>query len=225
MTVLYNPRIITNGLIFCLDAGNIKSYTGSGTTWTDLSSSSSVAFATLKNGPTFSNQNGGTIAFDGVDDYADGTSIGTIANAITLSVWVRHDTVPSATQRYLSVGATEFAVIRHDGVASAGQLHFYILTNNVFRNLRVNSQIAINTWYNMVATWNGTIMRLYKNGSQVGSFTPVSQPLTLSTTSYAISSPTESLDGNIAQVSVYDRALSGDEVITNFNALRGRFGV
>jgi hypothetical protein len=58
MGVAYNPRIVTNGLVLALDAGNTKSYPGSGTTWTDLSSSNS---GTLVNDPTFSDN---TFIFD-----------------------------------------------------------------------------------------------------------------------------------------------------------------
>ena len=69
MAISYNPRIVTDGLVLALDAGNPKSYPGSGTTWTDLSGNGNNG--TLTNGPTYSSANGGSIVFDGVDDYAE----------------------------------------------------------------------------------------------------------------------------------------------------------
>jgi hypothetical protein len=66
------PELVESGLIFALDAGNAKSYSGSGTTWTDLSPNSSSV--TLTNGPTYNSANGGCIIFDGVNDYAELTA-------------------------------------------------------------------------------------------------------------------------------------------------------
>ena len=65
------PDIIEDGLVLCLDAGNKLSYPGTGTTWTDLAGSNNV---TLTNGPVFGNNNGGSIGFDGSNDYAKNDS-------------------------------------------------------------------------------------------------------------------------------------------------------
>ena len=61
--------IITDGLVLYVDAGNTDSYPGSGTTWTDISTNSNNG--TLTNGPTFDSGDGGSIVFDGTDDYVD----------------------------------------------------------------------------------------------------------------------------------------------------------
>jgi len=68
--------VVTNGLVLALDAGISRSYSGIGTTWTDLSGNGKNA--TLINGPTYSSANGGSIVFDGSNDYAE------ISNASTL---------------------------------------------------------------------------------------------------------------------------------------------
>ena len=67
MGVLYNSRIVTDGLVLCLDAGDKMSYPGAGTTWTDLSKNKNNG--TLTNGPTFDSANGGSIVLDGTNDY------------------------------------------------------------------------------------------------------------------------------------------------------------
>jgi hypothetical protein len=64
----YGAPIITDGLVMALDAGNLVSYPGSGTSWKDLTINGNNS--TLYNGPTFSDVNGGVISFDGSDDYA-----------------------------------------------------------------------------------------------------------------------------------------------------------
>ena len=62
------PNIIEDGLVFAVDAANKKSYPGSGTTWADLAGSNN---GTLINGPTFDSGNGGSIVFDGTNDYSE----------------------------------------------------------------------------------------------------------------------------------------------------------
>ena len=62
-----SPPIVTDGLVLYLDAANTKSYPTTGTTWNDLLGA--ISGGTLINGPTFNSANGGSIVFDGVDDY------------------------------------------------------------------------------------------------------------------------------------------------------------
>ena len=69
MGLSHSPRIVTDGLVFCVDAGDKMSYPGAGTTWTDLSKNRNNG--TLTNGPTFNSANGGSIVFDGTNDYAN----------------------------------------------------------------------------------------------------------------------------------------------------------
>ena len=69
MGLSHSPRIVTDGLVFCVDAGDKMSYPGAGTTWTDLSKNRNNG--TLTNGPTFDSANGGSIVFDGTNDRVD----------------------------------------------------------------------------------------------------------------------------------------------------------
>ena len=68
MALIHSPKIVTDGLKYFLDAGNVKSYPGSGTTWRDLSGNGSNS--ELVNGPTYGSSNGGHIIFDGTNDYS-----------------------------------------------------------------------------------------------------------------------------------------------------------
>ncbi len=90
------PNIITNGLILELDAANRKSYPGSGTTWTDLSGNGNTG--TLTNGPTFSSANGGSIVFDGVDDYVNCGNASSLnferTNSFSFCFWIYPTTFP-----------------------------------------------------------------------------------------------------------------------------------
>ena len=80
MGLTHSPRIVTDGLVFCVDPANARSYPGTGTTLTDLKGSNN---GTLTNGPTFSSDNRGVFTLDGTDDYiavADSSENFTFAN-------------------------------------------------------------------------------------------------------------------------------------------------
>ena len=79
--------IVTDGLILYLDAANTKSYISGSTDWYDLTTYNNDG--TLTNGPTFSSTNGGSIVFDGVNDYVqvNNSDILNPTQTITLSVW------------------------------------------------------------------------------------------------------------------------------------------
>jgi hypothetical protein len=218
MATLYSPRIVTDGLVVCLDAGNRKSYPGSGTTWFDLSGNGSNG--TLTNGPTFDSANGGSISFDGVNDDVVGSTID-VTGQITVSAWINHNSITSGYKRYLML-SDETAVIRQD--TTAGQLQFYIRTSGTLRFLQVSNQLVANTWYYIVGTWNGTNMRFYRNAIQIASSNPGGTMASAQRT-YRVSADSESMNGRIALASVYNRGLTAAEVLQNFNATRSRFGV
>ena len=93
MATLYSPKIVTDGLVLCLDAGNNKSYPSSGTAWNDLSGNNNNG--TLTNGPTFTGSFGGSIVFDGTNDYVDLGNISQLkpTTQITVSAWVYRSTM------------------------------------------------------------------------------------------------------------------------------------
>ena len=219
MAYANGPQIVQNGLVLCLDAGNRKSYPSSGTAWNDLSGNNNTG--TLTNGPTFDSGNGGSIVFDGVNDFVTGSSAIGMTGQITVSAWVNHTAVTSGVKRYLTI-SDETAVIRQN--TTAGQLHFYIRTSGTLKGQLVAGQLVANTWYHIVGTWNGTNIRFYRNAIQIATSTP-GGTMTTTSQSYGVSSSTESMNGKISSVAVYNRALTAQEVLQNFNATRSRFGV
>ena len=86
MAFIHSPQIVTSGLVLSLDAGNTKSYPGTGTTWFDKSGN--TYNGTLTNGPTFNTANLGSIVFDGVDDYVTCGTIPFTSNTFTIEVEV-----------------------------------------------------------------------------------------------------------------------------------------
>jgi hypothetical protein len=86
MALQHSPRIVTDGLVLCLDAANPKSYPGSGITWGDVSGQNHTG--TLTFGPSYSVSNGGTISFDGSNDYVS-TTFNTALADFTICCWFR----------------------------------------------------------------------------------------------------------------------------------------
>ncbi len=223
-----------NGLVLCLDAGNAKSYPGSGTTWTDLSGNGRNG--TLANGPTYSSANGGSIVFDGTDDYVSKSSwINPPTNNFSIGCWVRFS--DNINDRYVLSfgrdigGSTGGLALIAYGFNAVSDFLFFECGSSVGR---VSSGIvpSLNIWYYITVTADGTSTKFYLNGelrntSSQGSGAIAPTP-TLSVGSYVNGSGTPSTffhSGNIAQVSIYNRALSASEIQQNFNALRGRFGI
>jgi hypothetical protein len=227
------PDIVENGLVLCLDAANKFSYPGTGTTWTDLSGNSNNG--TLTNGPTFSAGNQGSIVFDGTNDYVTKTSwISPPTNTFTIGCWVKFS--DNVNDRYLlSFG--------RDIGGSTGGLALFAYGFNAISDVlifefgsgigRVSSGIvpSLNIWYYLTVTADVTNVKFYLNGevkntSSQGSGAITSSP-TLSIGSYVNDSGTPGTyfyAGNIAQVSIYNRALSAAEVLQNYNATKSRFG-
>ena len=224
MSLFHSPRIVTDGLVLCLDAGNIKSYPGSGTTWTDLSGRRNNG--TLTNGPTYSSTNGGSIVFDGTNDYvtvgsSPYTGFGT--GDFTLECWVYMQVSGSMViydGRYSS-SATGFA-LSYDTVN--GLKVFYSGGNRI-----VGGTISANAWNHVAVAKVSGSTRLYVNGSQVGSTYADTNNYTSGAQNAFIGAGynlSAFWNGYMSTIKVYNgKGLTAQEIQQNFNALRGRFGI
>ena len=218
-----------NGLVLCLDAGNTKSYPGSGTTWTDLTGIGNNG--TLTNGPTYSSANGGAIVFDGTDDYVQ-----TIRNDITdnssfsLSCWFRITTLNNSFRPLIDCGNFGGGTAGYC-IAINNSNRLYVAVNAGF--VEISNSITTNTWYNVVATASfGTpySLNLYLNGILGTVNTSATTNALTNNSSFVrlaqnIVGGLIRFSGNIAQASIYNRALTAAEIQQNFNALRGRYGI
>ena len=124
MGLAHSPSIITQNLVLCLDAGNIKSYPGSGTTWTDVIGGDN---GTLTNGPTYSN---GNIVFDGVNDIVSSVSNLTLGGSFSISLWLKHSNANITQERYITLGSDRI-IIQED---TSSNLNVYV-TDGTQQNL------------------------------------------------------------------------------------------
>jgi hypothetical protein len=211
-------QIVTNGLIFNLDAANKDSYPGTGTAWYDLSGNNYNG--TLVNGPTFlPNQNGGIFNFDYVDDYVSiGNNLGS-PSTFTLSAWVRSSNI-SQPQNIFNGNPPFFLRITSSTIRCAVYTGTWIFVNG-------SITLSSNTWYNLVLTYDQSTVKGYVNGvldvNSVKTGTPIYGALnTLGFTTGGEDAPSVT---NIAVAQVYNRALSATEIAQNYNATKTRFGL
>ena len=225
-------RVVQSGLVLNLDAGVSASYPGSGTTWTNLlGAGNNGTFGASTAAPTYSSANGGAIVFDGTNDYVSAPAIN-LTTAGTISAWFfKTGTGTPDGGNVVDI----FSNINTGGTngwafglnTSTNKIDFYIANNGGFGVEDFSTQtISNNTWYNVVVTYNGSNKIIYINGVQDSTFASSVNGTTTTTWSIgARNTGVRNFQGNIPQVSIYNRALSAAEVAQNFSALRGRFGV
>ena len=221
-------EIVTSGLTLLLDAGFTPSYPKSGTSWTDLSFSGNNG--TLTNGPTFSSTNGGSIVFDGVDDYVQCAGSFPLTSA-TIITWIRRN------GSQLSFAGIFFT----RGGQSITGLNFYYDTNKIgyhwasgYWDFESNLTIPDLTWCMVALSVTSTAGILYlcqSSGITTATNTNSHPSIVLDNIKLAQDDtfPTFGIyrffKGNIAISQVYNRALSSNEITQNFNAQKGRFGL
>ena len=216
MGVLYNSRIVTDGLVLCVDAGDKMSYPGAGTTWTDLSKQGNNG--TLTNGPTFDSANGGSIVFDGTDDRISMNSIN-IGSIFTAFMWVKFKSNSYNTVLAGHVSNSDGGYIFY--VQNSNTI--YASTNGGYGNIS-NAGLVTDQWVLLTNVRTGTSASLYKNSIVLGSFTMGSDDNTLSSIG-SYSGGGYRLDGQIALTQIYNRALSAQEIRQNYKATKARFGL
>jgi len=222
------PKIVSDGLVLCLDAGNVKSYPGSGTAWNDLSGNNNTG--TLTNGPTFTGSFGGSIVFDGSNDYINLGNASNIISAsqsqISVNTWVKTNVVNQDKKILVNVtsGTNSITGIYFSIGPSPYNTYFGMTTSGGQTDAAYTQNISTTSYSNLCGTYDGSNIRLYLNGNLVAT---KSLTGTISNTGITrisgYDNNAEVWNGNIAQVSIYNRALSASEVLQNYNANKGRF--
>lgn len=238
MSYKNGPRIVTEGLMLHLDAANPKSYVGSGTNWTDLTKSENNA--TLVNGPAFSSSNGGSLSFDGINDYASLPTISSTTAGFSIAMWINASrwALPSCPCADVSgivdwsTGYWNYASV----YAGSGGPAFVIYNQSTSPvGVSVGFNVGgsdLNRWYYLVSTFgpspNG-VLKSYTNGAFIsqaslpgnnGDFTVTAAP---SIAAYNRHCGNCYLEAKLAQLSFYNRPLTSTEVLQNYNATKGRY--
>jgi hypothetical protein len=234
-------KIVTNGLVLALDAADKNSYPGSGTTWRDLSGNG--LNGTLTNGPTFNSANGGSIVFDGVDDYTNISYNSNLnASTWTLSVWFKLnpgyeelDTI--VTRTYYSPELTinyyiDCGLIAQNKFRIGSYKFSPVADQNITSSTTVTSTIG--KWTNIVGYRTSDFkVGVFVNGvfETESTFSSVDFSSTNINSGMTIGALSLSgvlgrfTNGTVANTQLYNRALSASEILQNYNAQKSRFNL
>ena len=219
MGAFAGPEVVEDGLVLCLDAGNPKSYPGSGTNVSDLSGNGNNG--TLVNGVGYVGTNGGSLSFDGVNDHIQ-TNLTTHYSQITLEAWARRND----TNNFRSLigkyrgdpPQTESYEILFNNIAG---IRFHVTTSSI----DFNNSTTTGIWYHVVGTYDGTTARIYLNGEAVASGARTAGENTVPFRIGASPRGANYMNGNISSAKIYNKALTASEIQQNFIATRSRFGI
>lgn len=249
MSTIGGPEIITDGLILHLDAANKKSYPGSGTTWNDLSGNGYDG--TLTNGPTFDSGNGGSIVFDGSNDYVEiPNNSGYATTSGSIEYWVN-----AVDQRgFILYGGTStsqnFYILHGNSTSGFADESIGLFARNTstlgyssyYRN--GESWLINEDWVQIVHTLDGISNKTYINGSSVSvtyvnpSISYTSTPSSTQTGFWLDTISTGALriggrytasalpyKGKFSILRIYKDPLTDNDVLQNYNAVKSRFGL
>jgi len=220
MGIDYNNIIVSDGLVFYIDAANPRCYSGTGLTANGLVGGIG---GTLVNGVGFSSANNGLFSFDGTNDYIEVPSITSVTGDFTVAIWFYTTaSLDGYYKRLLDLDfITGFWLGRNANSNSWGG---GILESNFPYGIYL--PFTNGQWHYLVSVRSGTTHILYGDGISNTTSNTVSNG-NLSSTSLLIAreplfSPSN-FNGNISQVSMYNRALSAQEILQNYNATKGRY--
>jgi hypothetical protein len=218
------PGIVTTNLSMFLDAGNASSYPGSGTAWTDLSGNSRNG--TLTGGPTYTSADGGSIVFDGTNDFVQ-CSGSITATAATFVIWMRRNG-----------SQDDFDGIIYSRSATATGISFFGITNKI--SYTWNNAANTYTWDSGLVIPDLTWCMVAVSVTSTAATAYLCQSSGITSATNTVSHASTTLDdikigqddlggrfftGNIAIAQLYNIALSAEQVAQNFAADRARFGV
>ena len=229
----YSINVITNlsNIVLYLDAANTNSYPGTGTTWTDLSGQSNNG--TLINGPTYNSGNGGSLVFDGSNDYVSETSA--LSDSFfqgnwTISLWVNFDSLNTTNS------SNDKILIHHGSSAINKGLHLVQRNSRIHFGLYGNdiqgsATLSTGIWYHVTYTLNNTtfLKQIFINGSLDSSGTGNGGAYTGTGSNTRIGGKVltfgQYFDGKMSSVIAYSEVLTSSEIANNFDAFKGRYGL
>jgi hypothetical protein len=227
------PSIIRDGLVLALDAGSPRSYPGSGTTWVNLING--TLNASLINGVSYSSNNNGVMVMDGTNDAIYAPSVNSLGKlpSHALEIWVKSSGLGPGK----SIGGLicpDYGMISY--IAGNGTIVYYLYnTDNqpwgylVYANA-TGINMFDNNWHHVVCTRNPSTYHVYVDGVSRASGSgggAWSGATVWSDMAIQIgNNPNDAyynLLGNVGIARIYNKYLTEQEVLINYNAIKGRF--
>ena len=227
------PNIIKDGLFLYLNPSSPNSfYDTTSTVIKDISGNGNNT--TLINGPTYNSNNGGSIVFDGVDDYGIipyNSSFG-LTQDFTISVWVKTISYSNNYQGVFNLFDNSPTEYNGFGIVINDQYQKYALliagSGGSFDYIYMDSNFVLNEWYFITGVNLGGTSSLYVNGvKQLDTSTlPIITPLNdIKIGAFYETSPLGLFNGNVSQCLLYNKPLTPTEILQNYNSTKSRFGL
>ncbi len=223
MAFNYSPKIVTDGLVLYLDAANPNSYVSGSTTWRDISRGGNNG--TLVNGPTFNSANGGSIVFDGTNDFISTNFTQTFTSELTVETWYRGTKI---IRNHLWNFGSSVANNLYCNFNDTGRTLWVYWQGNGTPAIRFTTiNFTDSNIHHLVFRHSGSINQIYFDGQLL---TPQETAGTQTFTgggvggSYNIAG-SPFFGGNVYTNRIYNRALSQQEILQNYNATKTRFGL
>ena len=235
----FTNTIVQQGLVLNLDAGNPYSYAGAGTTWFDVSGNGYNG--TLTSSPVYSTDSGGAFKFNGNYSLSPASTVNSLnGDALTVEAWIKHDSfgVAGTGRSYVSnwhsfntLNQRGF-ILRTYGADTYPRFWWCWGGGNNYDAFGPSSYVMqTGRVYHIVATYEKNVaVKIYINGNLEGTGTnSVSNTIAFDTTNgvyVGFSNINNSyMYGNIYSTRLYNRVLTAAQVLQNYNATKGRFGL
>jgi hypothetical protein len=224
MGIDYNSIISTEGLVGYWDAANLRSYSGSGNTWYDLSINGNNL--TLTNSPSYNSSGYFSTGATGYFTGAGTSSIPTGNSNYSMFLFARLSTWADG-RGFISIG--DFLVSNQSNAfrtytSTLGNMTHYWWANDLISSNN-NGNIQNNQWFYVGVTFDGTTRKIYANNVLVASDNPTSHNVISTTIQLAKTYSTEYLQGDISLAKIYNRSLTTSEILQNYNATKRRYGL
>jgi hypothetical protein len=233
MGIAYNTSIVRDGLVLHLDAANIKSYPGSGNTWSDLSGNGN--HGTLVNEVGYSSNNGGTITFEGsTNNYITIPYSSSLTPTTSITIDAFYYPQDNGTS-WTSLIQYPISSVSH--ISPYFEWAIYLQMDTKIFHTRINgiayetltNAYNLNQWQHFVLTWQPNTVNFYVNAELIGSVTTSPSSIVYDANNPVLiganSSGGEPAEGNLGSMKVYNKVLTDSEIKQNFEALRGRYGI
>ncbi len=226
MGINYNPSIVIDGLILCLDAANSRSYAGTGITWTDISGNNKSG--TGQTGVSYSSLNSGKFIFNGAESgyFSIPLVTSTITN-VTMCCWVNITSLSLRGPFIVNGSFTGYAIgVGFNSYDDYGNRLIALFPGNRWISTGVSLGLG---WKHVAITLDGSSLpRIYLNGQLINSYAGMN-PRVPTTATYigrevgGEGSFIRAFGGEVGMAQMYNRQLSDAEILQNYNAGRKKY--
>ena len=227
-------QIDADNLGLYINSGQIISYPTTMSAWYDISGQNNRF--TLTNGPTFSAANLGSIVFDGTNDYAVVNPVSAF-DIYCISMWFKPTTIINSASAYKPLIHFKSSIGKYiffgDGTTRVANEYITIVQEPGDKRTAVNDggSLSAGTWYNIVFNYESSQYNIYINntlksttiGTSTGNVPLITDPDFIYLNSYEGTSGY--LDSSLSMCMIYNRVLTATEMLKNYNATKGRFGL